>query len=138
MHTKTVIATVAVFALGAPGCGSSRPLMASELTGQANAICRHRAVEIEALQKQHPGDFRALTKAGVSVMSRAVKDLSGLKPPESERASYNRFVTIQKSYIPQLERIATGAKPTESRAEDHAHTHEVQRITQQLGLTACQ
>jgi hypothetical protein len=69
-------------------------------------------------------------------MTKSVDELRGLKPPASARVAYGHFVSIQEIYAAQLRRAAAGRQPMGT--DNPRRTHELTRITQQLGLTACQ
>ncbi len=138
MQQRWIVATVAVLAIagGCAGCGSSA-LTSAELTKQVNAICKERTAQMVALRKRHTRDFRGLVVAGVPVYAKSVDKLRGLDAPSSAKVPYGRFVAIQKIQVAQLQRAAAG-KPAEASAAEHARMQELERLTHQLNLAACQ
>ncbi len=107
-RTTVAIATVAVLALGAAGCGSSshpastKPLTAAQFRTQANAICKTYAAKTDAL---NPGTGATTAKIDAAVhqvavlIAREVVEIRALKPPAS----------MAKDVTTMLSDVAAGA-----------------------------
>jgi hypothetical protein len=135
MKRRLVGAVVAASLLGTAGCGSSKPLTSGALATRASAICRQRTAEAaEARKRLHAASFRAALVAGLPAQEKTVKELAQLQPPASARQDYKRFLTIQEMYLAGLKRyISTGRGTT-----DFHEVGEISRITEELGIAACQ
>ena len=137
MHTKATVATIAALTLGVAACGSSGPLSSAELTKQASAICKQRTARMAVLRKQHSRDFRGLIVAGAPVYAKAADELAALKPPDSARTAYERFVAIQKDRAAQIKRAAAGGRFEDSSAAESTRTEDLARVTRQLDINGC-
>jgi hypothetical protein len=122
--------------LGGAGCGSSGPLTAAELSRQATAICKQRDASVVTLRKKYRQNMVAMYRSAVPIEAKTVDGLAKLKPPASARATYERFVAIQRIYLRELKGLVAGR--TRSGGTTPDRTHEVERITGRLGIEACQ
>jgi hypothetical protein len=62
--------------------------------------------------------------------------VTALKPPPSAKVSFWRYVAIQRIYLARLKRIAVTGRPSAAGGQPKL-VHEVWRIADQLGLSAC-
>lgn len=139
MHRQMVVATIATFAfgLGSAGCGgASGPLTAAELSRQATAICKQRNASIAALRTRYHRDVKAMAPAALPIEDKSIKELAKLPPPANARASYGRFVAIERTYLRILKAQVAGSSSPGGTTPDR--THEVWDITGRLGIEACQ
>jgi Tfp pilus assembly protein PilP len=133
MDRRALVAGVSVLAL--VGCGGASRLTRAEFIKQANAICKHRAAAISAIEVRHGKDFRAALKEALPTAFEDLRKLEALKPPHALQDRYRVVMVHERAQLERVKRVLEGHRvgPGEGSVERHRDG----RFRAQLGLSAC-
>jgi hypothetical protein len=129
----------------AAGCGGgSKRLSRQQYASKADAICSRYNREITALKQ--PSDLAGLGRSLDKLLEsfdRAIKDLKGLKPPQNEQATADRWIAQIETLESDLKTIRDRAKSNDLQGVQAAgrkaqgHNRRGNELAKQLGTTAC-
>jgi hypothetical protein len=129
-----------------PGCGggSGKPLTKEEYASKADAICGKYNQQIESLA--NPKNLSELAKVAdktLPVLDHAIRDISKLEPPASEKALSDQWLTQVRNLKDDLQEIRDKAKVGDMqgvqavvpKASDH--NSKSNALASQLGMSVC-
>jgi hypothetical protein len=128
----------------AAGCGGGKRLSRQQYASKADAICSRYNREITALKQ--PSDLAGLGKSLDKLLAsfdRAINDLRGLKPPQNEQATADRWVAQVETLESDLKTIRDRAKKNDLQGVQAAgrkaqgHNSRGNALAKQLGMKVC-
>jgi hypothetical protein len=133
-------------ALVAAGCGSrtGTPLTKEEYASKADAICGKYNREIGALG--NPKSLSGLAKVAdktLPVLDHAIRDITKLEPPASEKALSDQWLTQVRNLKDDLQEIRDKAKAGDLQGiqavlpKATEHNSKSNALASQLGMSVC-
>jgi hypothetical protein len=129
-----------------PGCGggNGKPLTKEEYASKADAICGKYNQQIQSLA--NPKNLSELAKVAdktLPVLDHAIRDISKLEPPASEKALSDQWLTQVRNLKDDLQEIRDKAKVGDMqgvqavvpKASDH--NSKSNALASQLGMSVC-
>jgi len=129
-----------------PGCGgaSGKPLTKEEYAAKADAICGKYNQQTKSLAT--PKNLSELAKVAdktLPVLDHAINDLSKLRPPASEKALSDQWLTQVRNLKGDLQEIRDKAKSGDLQAvqgvvpKAQEHNSQSNQLATQLGMSVC-
>ncbi|HTW43515.1 MAG TPA: hypothetical protein VMD79_14510 [Solirubrobacteraceae bacterium] len=114
---------LAAIALATAGCGGGAavaagpPLSRPVLVARAEAICRRRNAEIDAIKLQgtKPADIERFASQSTEVEGRALVELARLVPPSSMATAWRQMLIESRSLVKDVAVLADYAKRGDTR-----------------------
>ncbi|MDX6401541.1 MAG: hypothetical protein QOF27_2147 [Gaiellaceae bacterium] len=131
-----------------PGCGGGggggTPLTKEEYASKADAICGKYNQQTKSLG--NPSNLSGLAKVAdktLSILDKAIADLKKLKPPASEKATADQWMTQVENLKSDLAEIRDKAKANDTpgvqavlpKAQDH--NSKSNELASRLGMSVC-
>jgi hypothetical protein len=131
-----------------PGCGGGggggTPLTKEEYASKADAICGKYNQQTKSLG--NPSNLSGLAKVAdktLSILDKAIADLKELKPPASEKATADQWMTQVENLKSDLAEIRDKAKANDTpgvqavlpKAQDH--NSKSNELASRLGMSVC-
>jgi hypothetical protein len=143
MRPAALIALALVLVTGCGG-GNGKPLTKEEYASKADAICGKYNQQIESLA--NPKNLSELAKVAdktLPVLDHAIRDISKLEPPASEKALSDQWLTQVRNLKDDLQEIRDKAKVGDMqgvqavvpKASDH--NSKSNALASQLGMSVC-
>jgi hypothetical protein len=143
--TMRLGALIALALVLLPGCGGSgKHLTKGEYASKADAVCGKYNQQIKSFGKPKTlSDLAKLADKTLPVLDQAVRDVSKLVPPASEKALSDQWLTQVRNLKADLEEIRNKAKAGDlpgvqavvPRAQDH--NSKSNALAGQLGMSVC-
>jgi hypothetical protein len=143
--TMRLGALIALALVLLPGCGGSgEHLTKGEYASKADAVCGKYNQQIKSFGKPKTlSDLAKLADKTLPVLDQAVRDVSKLVPPASEKALSDQWLTQVRNLKADLEEIRNKAKAGDlpgvqavvPRAQDH--NSKSNALAGQLGMSVC-
>lgn len=146
MRRALPVALALVFLL--PGCGggsgSGKPLTKEEYASKADAICGKYNQQITSFANpKNLSDLAKVADKTLSILDQAIKDLSKLEPPASEKALSDQWLAQVRNLEDDLQEIRDKAKAGSlegvqavvPKATDH--NAKSNALASQLGMSVC-
>jgi hypothetical protein len=129
-----------------PGCGggNGKPLTKEEYASKADAICGKYNQQIESLA--NPKNLSELAKVAdktLPVLDHAIRDISKLEPPASEKALSDQWLTQVTNLKDDLQEIRDKAKVGDMQGVQAVvpkatdHNSKSNALASQLGMSVC-
>jgi hypothetical protein len=144
MRRALPIALALAFLLTGCGGGSGQPLTKAEYASKADAICGKYNKQITAFANpKNLSDLAKVADKTLSILDQAISDLSNLKPPASEKALSDQWLTQVRNLKDDLQEIRDKAKADDlpgvqavvPKATDH--NSKSNALASQLGMSVC-
>jgi hypothetical protein len=144
MRRAPLIALALVFVL--PGCGgaSGKPLTKEEYASKADAICGKYNQQTKALATPKTlSDLATVADQTVPILDHALKDLSKLQPPATEKALADQWVAQVTNLKEDLQQIRDKAKTGDLQAvkavvpRAQADNSRSNQLATKLGMSVC-
>lgn len=144
MRRAPLIALALVFLLAGCGGGSSTPLTKAEYASKADAICGKYNQQIKSFANpKNLSDLAKVADKTLPVLDHAIKDISKLEPPTSEKALADQWLTQVRNLENDLQEIRDKAKAGDiqgvqavvPKATDH--NARSNQLAAQLGMSVC-
>jgi hypothetical protein len=144
MRRAPLVAVALVFALPGCGGGSSKPLTKEEYASKADVICGKYSDQTKALATpKNLADLATIADKTLPILDHAIKDLTKLQPPASEKALADQWiaqVTNLKDDLQQIRDKAQAGDIAGVQAVVPRATNDNSRSNQlatQLGMSVC-
>ena len=129
-------------ASGASGVSGATPLSQDEFVSQANAVCKDVNDQVAALPKPSTADdIASVTQQIIDISNEALPQLDELTPPESDQATFDKYVAGVKSQIATADDLVTAAKSGDQAelqsAAQKLAANSPDQIAEDLNLTEC-
>jgi hypothetical protein len=129
-----------------PGCGggNGKPLTKEEYASKADAICGKYNQQIQSLA--NPKNLSELAKVAdktLPVLDHAIRDISKLEPPASEKALSDQWLTQVTNLKDDLQEIRDKAKVGDMQGVQAVvpkatdHNSKSNALASQLGMSVC-
>ena len=144
MRRASIVALLALVLLVGCGGGGGTPLTKAEYASKADAICGKYNQQTKSLGS--PSNLAGLAKVAdktLSILDKAIADLKKLKPPASEKATADQWLTQVENLKSDLGEIRDKAKANDTpgvqavlpKAQDH--NSKSNALASRLGMTVC-
>ncbi len=144
MRRAPLIALVLVFVLPGCGGGSGKPLTKEEYASKADAICGKYNRQTKALASPKTlSDLAKVADKTLPILDHAIKDLTKLRPPASEKALSDQWLTQVRNLKSDLQEIRDKAKTGDLQAvqavvpKAQDHNSQSNQLATQLGMSVC-
>jgi len=144
MRRAPLIALVLVFVLPGCGGGSGKPLTKEEYASKADAICGKYNRQTKALASPKTlSDLAKVADKTLPILDHAIKDLTKLHPPASEKALSDQWLTQVRNLKSDLQEIRDKAKTGDLQAvqavvpKAQDHNSQSNQLATQLGMSVC-
>jgi hypothetical protein len=144
MRRAALIALALVFVLPGCGGGSGKPLTKEEYAAKADAICGKYSQQTKALTSPKTlSDLAKVADQTLPILDHAIKDLTKLQPPASEKALADQWVAQVTNLKDDLQQIRDKAKAGDIQAvqavvprarDDNSRSNQ---LATQLGMSVC-
>lgn len=138
-----LIALVAVLLAGCGG-GKGKPLSKEEYASKADAICAKYNQQTKALASpQNLSDLAKLADKTLPILGNAIRDISKLTPPASEKALSDQWLTQVRNLEDDLREIRDKAKAGDTQGVQAVapkateHNAQSNQLATQLGMSVC-
>jgi len=144
MRRAALIALALVVLLPGCGGGSGAPLTKKEYASKADAICASTNSKIQSFgTPQSYPDLAKVTDKTLPLLDQAIRDIGKLKPPASEKAISDQWLTQWRNLRSDLQEIgdaaktgnAQGVKAVLPKARDH--NSKGNALATELGMSVC-
>jgi hypothetical protein len=144
MGRAALVALVLVVLL--PGCGgaSGKPLTKEEYASKADAICGKYNEQIKSFANpKNLSDLAKVADKTLPILDHAITDLRKLRPPASEKALADQWLTQVKGLKGDLQEIRDKAKKGDIQAVQAVvpkatdHNAKSNQLAGQLGMSLC-
>jgi hypothetical protein len=144
MGRAALVALVLVVLL--PGCGgaSGKPLTKEEYASKADAICGKYNEQIKSFANpKNLSDLAKVADKTLPILDHAITDLRKLRPPASEKALADQWLTQVKGLKGDLQEIRDKAKKGDIQAVQAVvpkatdHNAKSNQLAGQLGMSVC-
>jgi hypothetical protein len=144
MRRAIPVALALVFLL--PGCGgeSGEPLTKEEYASKADAICGKYNQQIQSFANPKSlSDLATVADRTLPVLDHAIRDISKLEPPASEKALSDQWLAQVRNLKDDLQEIRDkakagsmdGVRDVVPKATDH--NSKANALASQLGMSVC-
>jgi chromosome segregation ATPase len=141
-------ATFLILAIGlAAGCGGAaggERLTKQEYAAKADAICGKYNGEVRQLSNpQNLSELEQVANQTLTILGDAIRDLKKLKPPASEQAKADQWLTQVENLEDDLTEIRDRAKDKNMQAvqavvpKAEEHNRRSNALATELGMTVC-
>jgi len=129
-----------------PGCGggSGAPLTKEEYASKADAICGSTNTKIQSFgSPQNYADLAKVADKALPLIDQAIKDISKLKAPASEKAISDQWLTQWRNLRSDLQQIRDAAKTGNAQSvkalvpKATEHNSQGNALATQLGMSVC-
>ena len=144
MRRAALIALALVFVL--PGCGGANgnPLTKEEYASKADAICGKYNQQTKSLSTpKNLSDLAKVADKTLPILDHAIKDLTKLHPPASEKALSDQWLAQVRNLKGDLQEILDRAKSGDLAAVQAVvpkatdHNSQSNQLATQLGMSVC-
>jgi hypothetical protein len=144
MRRAALVALALVFALPGCGGGTGKQLTKEEYASQADAICGKYNQQTKSFANPRTlSDLAKVSDQTLPILDRAIKDLGKLRPPASEKALSDQWLTQVRNLKDDLQEIRDRAKTGDIRAvqavvpKAQDHNSQSNQLATQLGMSVC-
>jgi hypothetical protein len=129
-----------------PGCGgaSGKPLTKEEYASKADAVCGKYNEQIKSFANpKNLSDLAKVADKTLPILDQAIADLTKLKPPASEKALADQWLTQVRGLKSDLQEIRDKAKTGDLQAVQAVvpratdHNSKSNALAGQLGMSVC-
>ena len=141
---RAALITLALVLL--PGCGgeSGAPLTKEDYASKADAICGSTNTKIQSFgSPQNYADLAKVADKALPLIDQAIKGLSKLEPPASEKAISDQWLTQWRNLRGDLQDIRDAAKTGNAQSvkalvpKATDHNSKSNALATQLGMSVC-
>jgi len=144
MRRATLTALALAFLLAGCGGGKGKPLTKGEYASKADAICGKYNQQINGLANPKTlSDLAKVADKTLPVLDQAIKDLSKLGPPASEKALSDQWLAQVRNLKDDLQEIRDKAKAGNMQGVQAVvpkatdHNAKSNQLAAQLGMSVC-
>ena len=144
MRRAPLVAVALVVALSGCGGGSAKPLTKEEYAAKADTICGKYSDQTKALATPKSlDDLATVADKTLPILDHAIKDLTKLQPPATEKALTDQWIAQVTNLKDDLQQIRDKAKAGDvagvqavvPRAKDD--NSRSNQLATQLGMSVC-
>jgi hypothetical protein len=141
---RASILVLAIVVLAGCGGGSAKRLSKEEYAAKADAICGKYNQQTKALS--NPSNLKELADVSdktLPILSNAISDLHKLKPPASEKATVDQWLSQVANLKGDLTEIRDKAKAGQIQGvqavvpKAQEHNSKANQLATQLGMSVC-
>lgn len=144
MRRASLIALALVLLLSGCGGGSGKPLTKAEYASKADAICGKYNQQIKSFANpKNLSDLAKVADKTLPILDQAIRDLSKLEPPASEKALSDQWLAQARNLKDDLQEIRDKAKAGNMQGVQAVvpkatdHNAKSNALAGQLGTSVC-